>query len=169
VGLAQAGDPVGGGGEQDALSLPCGSDAEGGGQVGFAGARWAEQDHVAVLGQVGPGGQRMDRAAGGGLVVEVEVLEGLDRGHPGGSDPQLGAGGVAGGDFTFQDGGQVLLVGPAGVAGVVGQAGGGSVIRGAFSAAARWVIVLIVSAAAVCGGGLGGHDRPPASRPKARS
>jgi hypothetical protein len=37
----------------------------------------------------------------------------------------LGAGGVAGGDFTVQDGGEVLLVGPAGVAGVVGEAGSG--------------------------------------------
>ena len=45
--------------------------------------------------------------------------------EPGGPDPQLGAGGVAGGDLTVQDGGEVLLVGPAGVAGVVGQPGGG--------------------------------------------
>jgi len=62
----------------------------------------------------------VDRGAGGGLLVEVEVLDRLDRGHLGGADPQPGAGGVAGGDFSLEDGGEVVLVGPAGVAGVVG-------------------------------------------------
>ena len=113
------------GGEQDAVALPGGGDAEGGGEVGLAGAGWSEQDDVAVLGQVGAGGEGLDGGAGGGLVVEVEVVDGLDRGHPGGADPEPGAGGVAGGDLAFEDRGQVVLVGPAGVAGVVGQAGRG--------------------------------------------
>src|SRR5690606_27455834 len=125
VGLGQAGDPVGGGGEQHPVALPGGGDSEGGGQMGLAGARRSEQDDVAVLGQVRPGGQGLDRGAGAGLVVEVEVLQGLDRAEAGGADPQPGTGGVAGGDLTFQDRGQVVLVGPPGVAGVVGQPGGG--------------------------------------------
>jgi hypothetical protein len=53
VGLAEAGDPVGGGGEQNPVALPGGGDAEGGGEVGLAGARRAEQDDVSVLGEVG--------------------------------------------------------------------------------------------------------------------
>ncbi len=93
--------------------------------MGLAGARWSEEDDVAVLGQVGPGGEGLDRGAGGGLVVEVEVVDRLGRGHLGGADTQPGAGGVAGGDLSLEDGGQVVLVGPAGVAGVVGQPGRG--------------------------------------------
>ena len=72
-----------------------------------------------------PEARARDLGADGGLGVEVEVLEGLAGGEPGGADPQLGAGGVAGGDLAFEDGGEVVLVGPAGVAGLVGQPGGG--------------------------------------------
>ena len=86
VGLAQAGDPVGGGGEQHPVALPGGGDAEGAGQVGLAGAGRAEEDDVAVLGQVGPRSQGLDGGPRGGLLVEVEVLDRLDRGHPGGPD-----------------------------------------------------------------------------------
>lgn len=57
----------------------------------------------------------------GGLGVEVEVLHGLDRAEPGGLDPQLGARGVAGGDLTFEDRGEVVLEGPVGVPGLVGE------------------------------------------------
>jgi len=49
------------------------------------------------------------------LVVEVELLEGFAGGEAGGADPQLGAGGVAGGDFSVEDRDQVVLMGPAGV------------------------------------------------------
>ena len=58
-------------------------------------------------------------------MVEVEVVQGLDRTEAGRADPKSGAGGVAGGDLAFQDRGQVVLMGPPGVAGVVGQARGG--------------------------------------------
>ena len=71
------------------------------------------------------GGQRGDLLRTAGWCVAVEVLERLAGGEPGGPDPQLGAGGVAGGDLTVEDRGEVVLVGPAGVAGVVGQPGGG--------------------------------------------
>src|SRR5690606_19917049 len=78
VGLVQSGDPVGGGGEQDPVSLPAGGDPEGGGQVAPAGAWWAEQDDGEVLGQVGTGSQGPDRGRGTGLDVAGGILEGLD-------------------------------------------------------------------------------------------
>ena len=55
------------------------------------------------------------------LGAEVEVIQRLD----GSADPQLGTGGVTGADFTLQDRGQVVLVGPPGVTGLLSQAGRG--------------------------------------------
>lgn len=89
--------------------------------MGFAGAWRAEQNDVAVLGEVGAGGQGLDGGAGAGLVVKVEIVQGFHRGEARGADPQSGAGGVAGGDLTLEHRGQVVLVGPAGIAGMVGQ------------------------------------------------
>jgi len=80
---------------------------------------WAEQDDVAGFGEERAGGQGSDLLADGGLGVEVEVFDSLAGREPGGADPQLGTGGVAGGDFPFQDGGEVVLVRPAGVAGLL--------------------------------------------------
>ena len=97
---------------------------ESGGQVGLAGAGRAEQHDVAGLGQEPAGCQGGDLLTDGGLGVPVELLDGLACGEPGGADPQLGAGCVAGGDLAVEDRGEVLLVGPARVAGVVGQPGG---------------------------------------------
>uniref|UniRef100_UPI002F41735C hypothetical protein n=1 Tax=Sinomonas humi TaxID=1338436 RepID=UPI002F41735C len=45
----------------------------------------------------------------------------LRAGNPCGADAHLGAGGVAGGDFPVQDRGEVFLVCPAGVAGLLGE------------------------------------------------
>jgi hypothetical protein len=100
-------------------------DAERGGEVGFAGAGRAEEHDVAGLGQERPGGERGDLLADGGLVVPVEVVEGFAGREPGPADALGGAGGVAGGDFAFEHGGEVVLVCPAGVAGLVGEPGGG--------------------------------------------
>jgi hypothetical protein len=72
-----------------------------------------------------PGGERGDLLLDAGLGVEVEVVQCLDCGEAGGADAQVGAGGVAGRDFAFEHRGQVVLMGPAGVAGLVGQPGGG--------------------------------------------
>ena len=58
-------------------------------------------------------------------MVEHELLEGLAGGEAGGADPQLGTGGGAGGDFTIQDGDQVVLMSPAGVTGLGGQSASG--------------------------------------------
>ena len=126
MGVLEAGDPVGGGGEQDPLSGMAGGDAEGDRSVSFPGAWWAKEDHVAGFGEVVACGQRGDVvAADSGLVVEVELLEGFAGGEAGSADPQLCTGGVAGGDFSVEDGDQVVLVGPAGVSGLAGEADGG--------------------------------------------
>lgn len=93
--------------------------------MGFAGAGRAEQYDVARFGEQPARRQRADLTADGGLGVEVEVVEGFGRGEPGGLDAGLGAGGVARRDFSVEDGGEVVLVGPAGVAGLIGEAGGG--------------------------------------------
>jgi hypothetical protein len=56
---------------------------------------WAEQDDVARLGEVVPGGQgREVVAADAGLVVEHELVQCLARLEPGGADAQLCPGGV---------------------------------------------------------------------------
>ena len=124
MGVGEPGDPLGRGGEQDPVAVVGGGDAQAGGQVGLAGAGRAEQHDVAGLGEEPAGCQGGDLLAHGGLGVPVELLDRLPGGEPGGPDPQLGTGGVAGGDLTVEDRGEVLLVGPAGVAGVVGQPGG---------------------------------------------
>ena len=96
-----------------------------GGEVGFAGAGRAEQHDVAGLGKERAGGERSDLLTDGGLVVPVEVVEGFAGGEPGAADPLRGAGRVAGGDFAFEDRGEVVLMGPAGVTCLVGEPGGG--------------------------------------------
>jgi hypothetical protein len=78
-----------------------GRDSERGRQVGLSGSGWAEQHDVAGLGQEAARGERCGLLADRWLGVEVEVLQRLDRAEAGRADPQLGAGGVAGADFTF--------------------------------------------------------------------
>src|SRR5947209_6708741 len=46
VGVGEAGDPVGGGGEQDPVPGLAGADRQAGGQVGLAGAGWPQEHHV---------------------------------------------------------------------------------------------------------------------------
>ena len=114
-----------------------GGDAQAGGQVGLAGAGRAEQHDVAGFGEEPAGGQGGDLLPDAGLGVEVELLDRLAGTEPGRPDPQLGAGCVPGGDLPVEDRGEVLLMGPAGVAGMIGQPGGGFGDPGAFNAAAR--------------------------------
>jgi hypothetical protein len=125
VGFGEAGDPVDRGGEQNAVAVMGGDDPEGGGEVGLAGAGRAEQHDVAGLGQERPRGERGDLLAHGGLVVPVEVVEGLAGREPGPADALGGARRVAGGDFSFEHRGQVVLVRPTGVPGLISETGDG--------------------------------------------
>ena len=96
------------------------------GQVGLAGARRAQEDGVLLGGdevQCAQMGDDVARQAA--QVVEVEFLEGLDRGEAGGADAALAAVAVAGGDLALQAGDQVLVVGPGFGLGALGQAFGG--------------------------------------------
>jgi hypothetical protein len=93
--------------------------------MGFAGAGRAEQHHVACFGQEPTGCECGDLLPRGGLGVPVELLKRLSCWESGGTDPQLRTGCVAGGDFAVEHCSEVLLVGPARIAGVVGQPGSG--------------------------------------------
>ena len=122
VGVGEAGDPVAGGVEQDRVAGLGGFDAEADGEVGLADPGWSEQDHVLGFGDEGAGRQvREHVAAQRGQVVEVEVLEGFHRREVRGADPHRGAVGLAVGDLALQHRGQVLLVRPVLVAGLVGE------------------------------------------------
>ena len=79
-----------------------------------------------------------DVAFQGALVVEVELLEGLAGREPGGADADLAAVGLAGGDFTFEAGGEELFVGPVLGAGPFGEPfDGPAASDGAFNARHR--------------------------------
>lgn len=102
------------GGERDPLAGSGGRDRQCGGQVGFAGARWAEQDDVAGLGQPAAGLQSGDLSpVDAGLGGEVEVADRLDRGEPGIADTLTGTGFGAGVGLHRQHSGQVVLQRPA--------------------------------------------------------
>ena len=122
VGVGEPGDPLGGGGECDPVPGLAGADAQPGGQVGFPGAGRAEEHDVVLGGDEVQGAQVGDGLAfEGPLVVEVEVLQGLAGGEPGGADAALAAVGLPGGDLALQARGQELLVGPGLGAGPLGQ------------------------------------------------
>jgi hypothetical protein len=106
--------------------------------VGLAGPWWAEEHHVGCLPQEVELGEVGDLgAADRALEGEVEVVQGLDLGEAGGPDPGVAAVGLPGGHLLGQDLGEVVLVVPALVAGLVGQGGGRAAILGAFKARAR--------------------------------
>jgi hypothetical protein len=131
----------------------------------FAGAGRAEEHDVAGFGEERAGGQGADLGAHGGLGVPVEVLEGLGGREPGCFGPQLGAGRVAGADFAFEDGGEVVLVRPPGVAGLVGEPAGGFGDPGGFERAGQ-IGELLRRVGGLLGGG---HQLAPSTRPNARS
>jgi hypothetical protein len=91
VGFGESGDPVDGGGEQDAVAVVGGDHAERGGEVGFAGAGRSEQHDVAGLGQERPRGERGNLLSDRWLVLPVEVVEGLAGREPGPADALRGA------------------------------------------------------------------------------
>ncbi len=113
VGLGEPGDPLGGGGELDAVAGLAGADRDPGGQVGLAGAGWAEEDHVLLGDHEVQGAEVGDQVAlESAGVVEVELLQALAGGEPGGADPALTAVGLPRGDLALQASHEELLMGP---------------------------------------------------------
>ena len=89
VGVLESGDPTRCGVEEDAVAVLGGLNAECDGEVCLAGAGRAEEDHVLRLNDEGARAQVRDQVpVGGGLVIEVEVLQRLVPREPGGFDPQ---------------------------------------------------------------------------------
>jgi hypothetical protein len=77
----------------------------------FAGAGWAEEDHVVFAGdevQRGEVGDQVPFQAAG--MIKVELLNALAGREPGSPDSALSAVGVTGGDLALQAGGQILLM-----------------------------------------------------------
>jgi hypothetical protein len=90
-----------------------GADRQPNGEVGLAGAGWAEEHHVVPGGDEVQGAQvRDDLAFQAAGVVEVELLQTLAGREAGGPDAALPTVGFAGRDFPLQAGGQKLLMRP---------------------------------------------------------
>jgi hypothetical protein len=167
VGVGEAGDPLGGGGEGHPVAGLAGADPKADGQMRLAGPRWAEEDHVLPASDEVQRAQMRDllplQAPG---VVEVELLQALAGGEPGLADAALAAVGLAGGDLALQAGGQELLVAPALGTGPLGQ----PVHRGTKGRRlerAGQEAQLGVQVPGRLGGG--GHHATSLSRPKAAS
>ena len=102
------------------MTTPGGLDTERDGEVGLAGAGWAEEDHVlGFVQEVELREMRHGLGLDGALEREVEVVEGLDLGEPGGFDAVLTAVGLSGGDFLGEHRGEIGLVVPAFVGGTL--------------------------------------------------
>ena len=99
-------------------------------------------------------------------VVEVEVLQALAGGEPGGADATLTAVGFAGGDLTLQAGGEELFMGPGLIAGTLGQPRDGFAQRGRLQRAGE---ELQLTGDVAAGARLGRHQPAPASTPSAVS
>ena len=120
--LSKSLDPLAGGGQQHPVSGLAAANCSPYRQMGFAGAGWAEEDHVFLAGDEVQGGEVGDQvafqAAG---VVEVELLNAFAGREAGGSDPVFAAVGISGGDLALQAGRQVFLMGPRFGAGPLGE------------------------------------------------
>jgi hypothetical protein len=106
--------------------------------MGFAGAWWAEEDHVLLGGDEVQGGEVGDQVAfqTAGM-VKVELLDAFAGREPRGPDAVLAAVGVAGGDLALQTGRQVFLMGPGFASGPFGEPARGFAQGGAFNARVR--------------------------------
>ena len=94
----ELGDQSGNGEEADAPSLLTGGEGQGGGQVGLAGARVPDEEHVLAAVDVLAPDQLADQfVVDGRLGVKVERIERLNHGEPGGLDAPFG-----GTDLTVQ-------------------------------------------------------------------
>jgi hypothetical protein len=170
VGLGQAGDPLGGGGELHPVAGLAGPDPQADGQMGLAGPGWAQEDHVVAGGDEVQGAQVGDQVAfeAAGVVV-VELLQALAGREAGVADAALAAVGFAGGDLALQAGGQELLMGPALGAGPFGQPGHRLAQAGCLERPGKEGE--LGGQVPAGGGGLGWHQATPSSswRPKASS
>ena len=98
LGVAEPRDPLGGGGEADALAGQTGPEAERDRQVGLAGAGRAEQhDVVAGVDEIELAEVEDQRLLHRALEAEIKLLERLAGWEAGLPDPRLAAVGVAGG------------------------------------------------------------------------
>ena len=122
VGGGEAGDPVGGGVEQHGVAGLGGLDAQADREVGLADPGRAEQDHVLGLGDERAGGQVREHVRRSeGRWSRLKSSRVLTAGKCAVRIRMMVPGGLAVGDLTFQHRGQVLLVRPVLVAGLVGE------------------------------------------------
>src|SRR6266511_787872 len=111
--VGQASDPLTRGGEQHPVPGLAGADRQPDGEVGFAGAAWAEEHDVLPRGDEVQGAQVSDGVAFERAgVLEVELLDRLAGGEAGGADAAFSAVRFAGGDFALQAGDEELRVRP---------------------------------------------------------
>ena len=144
-----------------------GADREPDSEVSLAGAGWSEEHDVVFRGDEVQRPQMCDhfsfQAAG---VVEVELLQRLAGGEPGGADPAFTAVALAGGDFALQAGDEELLMRPGLGAGAFGEPARPTSRKvGALSALVRNAISLLTSRAGLGGG----HHATVPSTPRAVS
>src|SRR5690606_22567486 len=105
VGGGQAVDPLGGGGERDAVAGLAGADREPDRQVCLAGARRPQENSVLLArDEVQCSQMRELLARHAAQMGDVEFLDRLERGEAGGADAGLAAVGLTGGDLPLEAG-----------------------------------------------------------------
>ena len=118
--LLQPGHPAGRGIKENPVPGLGSLDADSDREMVFTGAGRPKQNHILGLGEEHPGAQMGDEIpVRGRLVLEVELLKIFVRRGPRGLDPGRRAGGLAFVDFPGEDRCQILLMGPAGIPGLV--------------------------------------------------
>ena len=139
LGIAEAGDPFGGGGEGDALAGQAGPDRDGDREVGLAGPGRAEQHDVVAGVQEVELAEVLDHLAlDRALEGEVELLERLAGGKAGRLDAGLAAVALARGDLGGEQRLGEALVAPLSSRARSASLGSARAAAGAFSARNRW-------------------------------
>lgn len=161
MGFAEPGDPFGGGGESDPMAGLAGSDPQGGGEVGFPGPGWAEEDHVVFAGDEVEGSEVGDDVSfEAALMVEVEIFDGFAGGEACSFDPVLTAVVLTGSHLPFQTGRKELFMGPTFGSGPFRQSLHRGCQRRSFEGPAEPGEV----GGGTADGFLGGHQATPVSR-----
>src|SRR4029450_8646614 len=136
--------------------------------MGFAGAGWAEEDHVLLAGDEVQGGQMHDLVAfQAASVIEVELFDAFAGREPGSPDPAFAAVSVPGSDLTLQTSRQVFLMAPRFGAGPLGEPAGGIPQGGRLQRSSQ----ISDLAGHIAGGGFGAahHALSPSATPNALS